>query len=308
MRCCLLVLTLLASCALALGAEVPTLTSHLGHTGPAFAPGLLPSALGWGPDDRPYPDKFAVNPADLAELAWIPPGLFLMGTPPELRDPAHPERHTDELPVHPVRITRGFWMYRHEVTNEQFRRFRPQHNSGGYRGLLVNADKLPAVSLDWEAAKAYCDWAGVRLPTEAEWEYACRAGYSHRYTWGDDASVAGHFANFADKTAGAKWEDFSCFDTDDGIAVSAAVGLFPPNAWGLYDMLGNAWEWCADWWAPDYYAQSPVEDPPGPPTGQYRSLRGGSWFTGPEQGTCTDRFKYYPEDTCPGRGFRACVR
>jgi len=305
-------------CALGLASAAPALaqdlastaviTSHLGHAGPQFAPGMRPSTLGWGADDRPYPDRFVVNPRDLAEMAWIPPGEFLMGTSPERRDPAHPEWYADEGPVHPVRITQGFWMYRHEVTNEQFRRFRPEHNSGEFRGLSVNADKMPAASLDWAAAKAYCDWAGVRLPTEAEWEYACRAGRNDRFTWGNNEQIAGRYANVSDRTARAKWGDFLAFDTDDGIAVSAAVGMFPPNAWGIFDMLGNVWEWCADWYAADYYSRSPVEDPPGPETGQARVLRGGSWFSDPVTTRCTDRFSYFPEDTCPGRGFRACAR
>ena len=145
------------------------------------------------------------------------------------------------------------------------------------------------------------------MPTEAEWEYACRAGGSSRYTWGDDETQAGRFANVSDQTAKVKWSDFDAFKTDDGIAVSAAVGLFPPNNWGLHDMLGNVWEWCADWYAADYYAQSPTESPPGPEQGTQRALRGGSWFSGPKLTRCTARFQYYPEDVCPGRGFRCCV-
>lgn len=299
---------LLAAALPAFSADPPPLiTSHLGHDGSAFSPGVRPSTLGWGPDDRAYPGKFVVNPRDRAEMAWIPAGTFLMGTTPELLNPAHPEWSQDEQPAHEVRITRGFWMYRHEVTNEQFRRFRPLHHSGEYRGLSVDAEKMPAVSLDWTAASGYCAWAGVRLPTEAEWEYACRAGGSARYTWGNGEQNVGRYANVSDRTAQAKWPEFRIFDTDDGVAVSNAVGMYAPNAWGLHDMLGNVWEWCADFYTPDYYAVSPRDDPPGPEKSLTRVLRGGSWFTGPDNTYCTARFCYYAEDTCPGRGFRACV-
>lgn len=288
-------------------AQPPTVTSHLGHVGPQFAAGVRPSTLGWGSDDRAYPGRFVVNPRDGAEMVWIPAGEFQMGTPPEQIDPRHKELYQDEQPVHRVRITSGFWMYRHEVTNEQYRRFRPRHSSGDYRGLTVDADKMPVANVSWDDVKAYCDWAGVRLPTEAQWEYACRAGGSKRYTWGDSEKDAGKYANVADTTAKAKWSEFDAFATDDGAAVASAVGMFPPNVWGLYDMLGNVWEWCADWHAADYYAHSPVEDPAGPRDGLRKCLRGGSWFSGSEPTRCTNRFSYYPPDTCTGRGFRACV-
>jgi len=296
-------------CSAAAGARadpdtVISATSHLGHVGPQFAPGMTPSALGWGSDDQAYPDRFVVNPQDGAEMAWMPPGEFEMGTPEAL---AVPDGPADEQPVHRVRITAGFWMYRHEVTNEQYRAFRPSHDSGEYRGISVNADRMPVASVDWDGAGAYCRWAGGRLPTEAEWEYACRAGQSRRHTWGDSEAQAGRYASVADITAQVRWSDFVVFDTDDGIAAATAVGMFPPNDWGLHDMLGNVWEWCSDWYARDYYARSPVEDPQGPEQGSLRVLRGGSWFSPPVQTRCTARFAYYPSDICPGRGFRVCV-
>lgn len=282
--------------------------SHLGHAGPLFKPGVTPSRLGWGPDDRPYPDRMVVNARDGAEMRWIPPGEFLMGTTREQAEGAAAGTFKkDELPAHRVLFTKGCWMYRHEVTNEQFRRFRPSHDSGAFRGLSVNAERMPAVSLPWQSSQDYCDWAGVRLPTEAEWEYACRAGGVSLYTWGDDERAAGRWANVSDVTAKAKWADFDAFKSDDGLAVSAAVGAFPANGWGLQDMLGNVWEWCADWYAADYYARSPAADPRGPEQGKHRVLRGGSWFSGPKPTRCAARFQYYPEDICPGRGFRCCV-
>lgn len=313
MRCVAAACCLALICAIGHGdggpgpGQAQAIASHLGHVGPAFAAGVRPSTLGWGDDDRAYPGQFVVNPRDGAELAWIPAGEFRMGTPPEQVDRRQRDRYQDEQPVHLVRIGQGFWMYRHEVTNEQYRRFRPEHSSGEFRGLSINADRMPVASLTWEDAQAYCGWAGVRLPTEAQWEYACRAGGSTRFTWGDDEREAGAHANVSDITAKAKWSDFEAFSTDDGIAVATAVGMFAPNEWGLHDMLGNVWEWCADWYAADYYERSPASDPTGPEDGMERSLRGGSWFTGPEPTRCTNRFHYYPADTCQGRGFRACV-
>ena len=150
-------------------------------------------------------------------------------------------------------------------------------------------DDHPVVNITYADALALAAWLskqeGVvyRLPTEAEWEYACRAGSRTRYASGDDPASLGKFANLFDEDAAVNWPAWQTFALKqrDGFAFTAPVASFAANAFGLHDMHGNAWEWVADWHAEDYYARSPVEDPPGPATGTVRVRRGGSWHTWP---------------------------
>jgi formylglycine-generating enzyme required for sulfatase activity len=268
------------------GAEI---TSALGRTGVAFEAGMTPTTLGWGEDSQPYPDKFVINPKDGAEMVWVPAGEFQMGSSPEeiewafgeaqaaIGDQANREWFDDEAPAHAVKLTSGFWMYRCEVTNGQFRSFKRSHNSGVRDRQSLNGDRQPVVRISWRDAKAYCDWAGVKLPSEAQWEYACRAGSTTRYFWGDEGEKVAEYANVPDLSAQRVWPAWKVFEVNDGHAVTAPVGSFKPNAFGLHDMLGNVNEWCADWYAPDYYQNTPEEDPPGPTSGESRVMRGGSW-------------------------------
>ena len=263
------------------------LKSHLGHEGPAFAPGMAPSVLGWGPDEKPYPGEFVVNPKDLAEMAWVPPGEFLMGSPPaETAEYPKDGRFADERPQHFVRLTKGFWLYRHEVTNRQYRAFKPEHHSGKFteKGLMgrdqsqdLDKDLQPAVAMGWRGASEYSAWTGGRLPTEAEWEYAGRAGNGKAWWWWNTSLQADKCANLADKLATTLWPQWPGHRWVDGYAVSAPVGSYHANAFGLFDMSGNVEEWCADWYAADCYATSPKDDPAGPAAGAERVLRGGSW-------------------------------
>ncbi len=320
-----LLVILLCSLVLAAACWGDTITSHLGRQGPAFAPGVTPKTLGWGPDDQPYPDKFVVNPQDGAEMAWIPPGEFMMGSTSEEQDyawgwskqamgeAAKREEFNDENPQHKVRITKGFWLYRHTVTNAQYRRFDAGHDCGAIRGISLNGDKQPVVDVPWNRARDYCEWAGARLPTEAEWEYACRAGTQTKFWWGDSETDAGKCANVADRTFREKLHmqlggrDLPIFDTDDGYALTAPVGSYQANAFGLYDMLGNAYQWCADWYDGGYYATSPGEDPGGPSSGIKRVLRGGSWGRFQSECRASNRYGYRPDGSSPDFGFR-CAR
>ena len=148
-------------------------------------------------------------------------------------------------------------------------------------------DDHPVVNVTWGDAVAVSEWLskkeGVRyrLPTEAEWEYACRAGTRTRYSSGDNPESLLSVANIFDADTAANWPKWKTFALvgHDGYEFTAPVARFAPNAFGLYDMHGNAWEWVADWHSDDYYAHSPVDNPQGPPTGDVRVRRGGSWHT-----------------------------
>jgi formylglycine-generating enzyme required for sulfatase activity len=128
--------------------------------------------------------------------------------------------------------------------------------------------------VDWNQAQAYCAWIGGRLPTEAEWEFAARGGLEGKqYPWGD--AFDGSLANFCDTNCEYSHADKS---VNDGYAETAPVGSYMSNGYGLYDMAGNVWEWVSDWYGSGYYGVSPVSNPTGPETGEYRVLRGGSWL------------------------------
>ena len=148
-------------------------------------------------------------------------------------------------------------------------------------------DDHPVVNVTWNDAMAMSQWLSekegkkYRLPTEAEWEYACRAGTRTRYHGGNDPQSLLQSANTFDADAQKNWPQWQAYALagHDGFEFTAPVGSFAPNALGLYDMHGNAWEWVADWYDDDYYAKSPVDDPQGPVSGRVRVRRGGSWHT-----------------------------
>ena len=194
------------------------------------------------------------------ELVLIPAGEFLMGSPDSDKD-----ADADEKPQHKVRITRPFYLGKYLVTQEQWEavmRNNPSHFKG---------PKNPVEKVSWDDCQQFLDKLNKRqgnpadkfvLPTEAQWEYACRAGSTTRYCFGDDESKLGEYAWY-DKNSDEK---------------AHPVGEKKPNAWGLYDMHGSVWEWCQDWYGDGYYKESPVDDPTGPATGSRRALRGGSWL------------------------------
>jgi len=255
-------------------------------------------------------------------LRLIPAGEFMRGSGESAETlasasavfDAKPEWFADEYPRHAVRITRPFYLGVDEVTVGQFRRFveatgyqtDAERDGGGYgwnadEGVFDNgdytwrdpgfpqADDHPVLVVSWDDATGFCRWLGekedanYRLPTEAEWEYACRAGTTTRYSHGDDMEGLTEVANVAASVATPDEPG------DYAPPVSAPVGLRRANAFGLHDMQGNAWEWCADWYAKNYYANSPKDDPKGPATGGARVIRGGSFLSGPDETRSANR-------------------
>lgn len=168
---------------------------------------------------------------------------------------------------------------------------------------FAQGDDHPVVNVTWHDAHALAAWLSAteghryRLPTEAEWEYACRAGRQARYGHGNDPAALARHANTFDQDAAPYWPRWQAqaVPGHDGHAFTAPVASYPPNAFGLHDMNGNAWEWVSDWHADDAYARSVRDDPQGPATGTVRVRRGGSWHTWPLYARCTYRNWNTPE-------------
>lgn len=221
------------------------------------------------------------------DMVLIPAGEFMMG-----KNSTNP---TDWQPEHKVNID-AFYMDKFEVTNKQYYEFCTKTNNplpefwgeSRFKCSMEFPDH-PVVGISYFDADKYAKWAGKRLPTEAEWEYAARGGLNNNnYPWGDQ--VDSTKTNY-----GKRYK------------TSLKVGLFKPNGFGLYDISGNVWEWTSDYYGADYYANSPVENPKGPVTGRFKVIRGGSWHSG---AMCVQT--YYRNGLSPGWidfavGFR-CVK
>jgi|HubBroStandDraft_6_1064221.scaffolds.fasta_scaffold50376_1 formylglycine-generating enzyme required for sulfatase activity len=199
------------------------------------------------------------NPSDGLLFVWIPPASFTMGC-----SAGDNECFSEELPAHRVTISKGFWMGQTEVTLRAYERFAgipqadtPPPTDRKTAEHKASEDSTPIVLVSWDEARDYCKWAGGRLPTEAEWEYAARGGSTQaRY---------------------GKLDEIAWYQKNSGNKIHA-VSEKLANGFGLFDTLGNAWEWVNDWYAGTYYSTSPELDPQGPATGTMHVLRGGSWM------------------------------
>jgi formylglycine-generating enzyme required for sulfatase activity len=266
------------------------------------------------------PEKARTNSLGM-KLVRIEPGEFLMGSIEGqinllmwLFSESRRASFDDEQPQHSVRITRPFFLGVHQVTQGQY-----QSIMGDNPSRFEGSDELPVESVSWFDAVQFCNKLserenrspcyriygtkvsvlngnGYRLPTEAEWEYACRSGSSMLYPFGDDASEIGEHI-----LAWSAWYGSNSQDT------THPVGQKRPNSWGLYDMLGNVWEWCQDAYDAAYYTNSPPGDPPGPAAGSRRVIRGGSWVNDARFCRPASRDRSTPEGRDNHLGFRVAA-
>jgi len=222
--------------------------------------------------------------SDGALVVRIPAGDFLMGSPEGRGNP-------NERPQHKVHVSE-YLIDKTEVTWRQMRKF---HEATGQplpkAPISGSPDHFPASNVLWEEASAYCRWLGGRLPTEAEWEKAARGMDGREYPWGD------------------RWDPVRCNTISGGLHQVEDVGSYPGclSPYGVFDLAGGTWEWCADWYAEDYYARSPAADPQGPETGTLRVERGGAWMSQATWVRAAYRDKGTPSSRNADHGFR-CVQ
>jgi formylglycine-generating enzyme required for sulfatase activity len=239
------------------------------------------------------------------EFVFIEGGMFIMGDTNRLKK--------DEAPEHDV-FVQSFMMKETEVTNEEYAEFL---NEAGFNPKWIDIDKalieykndkytpvsgaedLPAVFVTWYGADAYAKYYGGRLPTEAEWEYAAYGGnYERKYPWGDEEFIEGN------KMAHYDYSRTDIFSLKDSLK---AVGSFEKNEYGLYDIAGNVWEWCEDWYGEDYYSESETYVPRGPIEGKYKVRRGGSFFNNEITIRVTNRGYARPSGAFRDTGFRYVI-
>ena len=240
-----------------------------------------------------------VHPTDGLDYVWIPPGDFTMGRVPG--DPTQSGKYKDELPPHPVRLTRGFWLSRGPVTVDAYRRFCKTRKIEAPRAPMYNPDWTqgdhPIVNVTWAEAREYCAWVGGRLPTEAQWEYAARGGRDGTlYPWGN--TIGPEHANYADNS---DWQ-----------GTTSPVGKFAANGFNLNDVVGNVWEWVADWYDADLYVARPQHEPTIDPQVyenkmNKRVVRGGSWDSIAMEVRISNRGFQTPNDGFWDFGFRCLV-
>jgi formylglycine-generating enzyme required for sulfatase activity len=262
-------------------------------------------ALPHGPSERTPPGPASNPPPAIVDsiglrLVRIPAGEFRMGSP-DGDETARP----DEQPQRRVRIARAFYLGAREVTVGQFRQFVREtgHTTDSekkgdpktwHNAYANQSDAHPVVYVSWHDAVAFCEWLRrkegkpYRLPTEAEWEYACRAGTTTRFAFGDEAAPLVDYAWFAANAGGN----------------AHPVGLKGPNAFGLFDMHGNVWEWCADWYRGSNRATASADDRSSSGSGTHRVIRGGCHGDEPDDLRSAGRFKVVPTSRNGFLGFR----
>jgi len=271
--------------------------------------------------------QLVAAPVTSSSMVRLPGGVFLMGT--------QDGEEEGEGPIHEVKLG-PFWIDKTEVTVGEFARFVEatghktaaekdgsskaynldvgkwvqtpgatwRHPEGAEGGAARAND--PVVQVSWEDAKAYANWTGKRLPTEAEWEFAARGGLGQaRFAWGNELLPNGKYlANWYQ----GEWRKNNT--ADDGFSGRAPVGSYPPNGFGLNDMTGNVWEWVADRHSFEYFSVSPADDPHGPTTGTERVVRGGSYLC--DDSTCkgyrvASRKSHVPDTGLNNIGFRCAA-
>jgi len=252
---------------------------------------------------------------DGSEMVLIPAGEFIMGTgEEELAELSKKFQRSEkyfasEMPARKVYLS-AFYIDKREITNAQFRRFvaETKGRASGTFGRF-SGDDSPAVCVSWYDAEAYAKWAGKQLPTEAQWEKAARGVDGRLYPWGNefDWSRCNSASYWAGKNLTpaeyTEWLGKGFKSASSTKAGSFETGRSP---YGCYDMAGNVMEWCRDWFDRDYYRHAPTRDPQGPPTGEAKVVRGGSWGNYGRTLRCAARYSFNPRTRLPHIGFR-CV-